>query len=609
LSLLTEKVQNLPAQPGVYLFKDRRGRVLYVGKAKRLLNRVRSYLSGDNAHPRLRELMGLAADVDVIVTDSEAEALLLESTLVRQHEPHFNVRLKDDKSFPYVKISVQEEWPRVSITRQVRTDGARYFGPYTDVKTLRRTLRQIRRVFPVRSCADFEQHRRQDRPCLFFHIRRCVGPCYSRAAVRPDEYRQLVEGLILYLSGRGEDLERRLRREMDGAAEGRRYELAAQRRDQLALLAQSRSPQHMLGLDARDADVVGMARHGRDACAVVLLVRDGRVVGKETRFLRGADQASEERLLTEFLAQRYLGPGPRPARLVLGRTPEERDLLAQALGPAPGGRAVELHVPQRGRERALLRSAERNAAVALEDRLARRGGRRARHAPAVLDLQRALSLAEPPHRIVCFDVANLGGDQAVAAAVAGEDGKPRKALYRRMRMRTAGPDDFAMIHEAVNRYFGHVHRGDWPRPDLVMVDGGAGQVSAARAALTEAGEARLPVVGLAKREERIHREQGPPLVLPRRSPALRLLQQLRDEAHRFGNVYHRGLRSRARVRSALDSVPGVGPARRAAMLRAFGSVAALRDADPAEVARRAHLSAGLAERVVAHLRDLSRSAG
>jgi excinuclease ABC subunit C len=604
VSLLREKILNLPAQPGVYLFKDAHGRVIYVGKAQRLAHRVRGYLAGDN-DPFHVELMEEAADLDVILTDSEVEALLLESTLIRQHHPRFNIRLKDDKSFPYVRVSVQEEWPRLSVTRQVRSDGARYLGPFTDVKLLRRTLREVRRIFPVRTCRNFEDYRRADRPCLYYHIHRCVGPCYSRAAVRHEDYRALVDGLLLFLTGRDQELLQTLRTEMDTAALERRYEMAARRRDQIRLLERVRSPQKVVKrTGARDADVVGIARHGARAAAVVLLVRAGRVVGKESRILERAEGGDEAEILASFLTQHYLPQTTLPRRLVLGVALAEAPLIAEALGRR-AGHPVELALPSRGRERALVATAERNAAHALEDLEARAAGRRSRYAPEVVELQKALGLEAPPHRIVCFDVSNLGGDQAVAAAVASENGQMRKGLYRRMRIRHPGPDDFAMMGEVVERYWTRVESGELPRPDLVVVDGGIGQIGAARRALDRASTRPVPIIGLAKREETVMRERGQPLKLPRRSPSLRLLQRLRDEAHRFGLTYHRTLRGRARVTSALDQVSGIGPSRRAALLRAFGSITALSGRSPEEIAARARVPLALATRVADALRGES----
>ncbi|HEY6865619.1 MAG TPA: excinuclease ABC subunit UvrC, partial [Candidatus Eisenbacteria bacterium] len=596
MGALSEKVLNLPALPGVYLFKDARGQVLYVGKAKSLLHRVRSYLGGENAHPRLAELMAAAVDLDTILTQTEAEALLLESTLIRQHRPGFNTLLKDDKSFPYVRVSVQEPWPRVSVTRHLRPDGARYLGPFTDVKRLRRSLREIRRVFPVRTCRNFEDYRRADRPCLYYHIKRCAGPCYSRARVDPAAYRSLVDGLLLFLTGKNRDLLERLRVEMSEAAAERRYETAARARDQIRLLERARVPQQVVRRGGRDADVVGLARHGRRAAVAALLLRGGRVVGKESRILERAEGLDEGTLLQSFMTQHYLARQDVPRVIASAHEPADAGATAEALA-VHAGHPVELRVPRRGRSLRLLAAAERNAALALEDLEARAAGRRARFSPLVADLQQALGLPSPPHRVACFDISNLGPEGAVAAVVASEDGRPRKGLYRRMRIHRPGPDDVAMIAEAVERYWARVESGELPRPDLVMVDGGVGQVAAARAVLDRVSTRAVPLIGLAKREETVVRERGGPLTLPRRSAALQSLQRLRDEAHRFGITYHRLLRGRARIASDLDRVAGIGPARRAAILHAFGSVAALRGVAPEEIARRAGVPAGLARRV------------
>jgi excinuclease ABC subunit C len=606
VSVLSERILNLPAAPGVYLFKDAQGAVLYVGKALRLSSRVRSYLAGDESRPFLQDLMGRAADLDVILTDSEAEALLLESTLVRQYKPRFNILLKDDKSFPYVKISVQEEFPRLSVTRQVRADGARYLGPFTDVKLLRRTLRELRRVFPVRTCRNFEDYRRADRPCLYFHIRRCVGPCTRRARATPEEYRALVDGLLLFLTGRDQELLGRLQTEMEQASAERRYEVAASRRDQIRLLEKVTAPQKVVARRG-EADVLGAARHGSRAAVVTLRVRGGRVVGKESRILERAEDVPEPELVASFVSQHYLAQESLPPRIVTGVLPDDAVVLTEALARRAGHR-VDLAAPSRGRERRLVASAQRNAALVLEDLDARASGRRARYGPDVLELQRALGLPAPPYRVVCFDVSNLGGEGAVAAVVASENGRPQKSLYRRMRMRRPGPDDFAMIREAVERYWTRVESGELPRPDLVVVDGGVGQIRAARAALDRSATRPVSLVGLAKREETVVREVGPPLKLTRRHQALQLLQRVRYEAHRFGLDYHRRLRKRARIASALDAIPGVGPARRAALLKAFGSVGAIRSASAEQLVAEAGLSQALAARVHDQLAAADREA-
>lgn len=596
MSVSSDKIADLPALPGVYLFKDPRGEVLYVGKALSLASRVRSYLSHDPQRPQMDEMMERATELDTIITGTEVEALLLESTLIRQHRPHYNVLLKDDKSFPFVKISVQDEWPRLSVTRRVVDDGARYVGPFTDVKALRRTLRDLRRIFPLRTCRNFADYQKQDRPCLYYHIRRCAGPCYSRARVDRAGYRSMVDGLLLLLAGRNDELMARLKGEMSRAAEERRYEVAGQRRDQIALLERARVPQTMVTADPRDTDVLGFAHHGSHAAIATLFVRQGRVIGKETRIVERAAGLGDGGLLETWVTQHALTRDDLPRRVLVSSLPEGHSVLAAALA-SRAGRAVELLAPARGRSRRLVEVAERNAAAALENLAARAAGRRAKFSDAVLGLQKELGLPSPPHRMVCFDISNSGGDQAVAAVVASEDGRARRSLYRRMRMRRPGPDDFAMIGEAVERYWAHVESDELPRPDLVVIDGGAGQVGAARASLDRIATRPVALIGLAKREELIVREGLPDLRLPRRSEALRALQRLRDEAHRFGLEYHRKLRSRARIGSVLDRITGVGPARRAAMLKAFGSVDALRAATPEAIAEQAAVPLALARRV------------
>lgn len=600
MGTLAEKIANLPAAPGVYLFKDARGEVLYVGKAIQLASRVRSYLSHDPQRPRMDEMIARAADVDTILTDTEAEALLLESTLIRQHRPHYNVLLKDDKSFPFVKLSMADDFPRISVTRRVRDDGGRYLGPFTDVKNLRRTLRELRRVFPLRTCRNFEDYKRRDRPCLYFHIKRCAGPCYSRARVDRTAYRAMADELVLLLTGRNEELLARLRVEMDAAASGQRYELAAQRRDQIRLIEHAQVPQKMVTADPRDTDVLGVARQGARAVVATLIVRSGRVIGKESRVIEQAEGLDDAAIAEVWITQHALSRTDLPRRVLVGSLPAGHEALAQALS-ARAGHAVELSAPVRGRGRRMVEVAERNASVALEDLLARAAGKRSRYSAATLTLQKELGLSDPPHRMVCFDISNFGADHAVAAVVASEDGRPRKALYRRMRMRNPGPDDFAMIGEAVERYWTRVESGELLRPDLVVIDGGAGQLASARAAIEKIASRPVSMIGLAKREELVVREGLPDLRLARRSPGLRALQRLRDEAHRFGLEYHRKLRSRARIGSALDAVPGVGPTRRAVLLKEFGSVDALRAASAPEIAQRARVPLSLAQRVAEHL--------
>lgn len=593
-------MERLPPRPGVYLFKDAKGRTLYIGKAKRLDLRVRGYLSEPRAlHPRTAGMVRRARDLDFVVTDTEADALLLEATWVREQRPHFNIRLKDDKTFPWVKLSTQEEIPRLTFTRRVLEDGARYFGPFTDVSSLRETLRALRRVFPLRTCQAFERHRREDRPCLNYYIRRCVGPCYSRAQVDPESYRRLVEGMALFLSGHHDAARQHLEREMQASSEARDYERAAALRDQLTRLAALETGPRTVGPGEREADALGVAQQGDAACVSILHLREGRVVGRTARFLSGAAGAERADTLAEFIAQHYTGSEPAPREVWLPFPLEERAWLEEAL--AAKGRRVRLLPPRRGRARRLADLAQQNAEVALEARLSRLGGRRARYAPSAYDLQRALELPAPPHRVACLDVSNLGASDAVASWVVAEDGAAKRGDYRRLRMRGSGPDDFAMMQEAVERAFGRVVAGEWRRPDLLLVDGGIGQVGAAVAGLRQAGVEDLPVIGLAKREETVVLPDGRTLRLPRHGPALKALMRVRDEAHRFALLYHRKLRARRVVRSQLDEVPGVGPERRRVLLAAFGSVRALAAADAAELVRRAGVPRSVAERIVARL--------
>jgi excinuclease ABC subunit C len=414
-------------------------------------------------------------------------------------------------------------------------------------------------------------------------------------------YRGMVDGLLLLLAGRNNELLARLRAEMDEAAMARRYEVAAQRRDQIQLLEKATVPQAVVTSDPRDTDVLGFAHHGAHAAIATLFVREGRVIGKETRIVERATGLDDAGLLEAWVTQYALTRTDLPRRVLVGAMPGNHAVLAAALG-SRAGRAVELAAPARGRARRLVELAARNAGAALEQHAARAAGRRARHSEAVLGLQRELGLPAPPHRMICFDISNFGSDQAVAAVVASEDGRARKGLYRRMRMRNPGPDDFAMIGEAVERYWAHVESGELPRPDLVVIDGGAGQVGAARASLDKVATRPVSLIGLAKRQELVVREGLSDLKLARRSEALRALQRLRDEAHRFAIGTHRTRRGADITRSALDEVPGIGAARKRALLHHFGSARAVGAATLEDIKSVAGISDALAQKIHDHFR-------
>ncbi len=577
---LSEKLAALPPQPGVYVFRDRKGEVLYVGKAKRLDQRVRSHFQDPGAvGPKQVALIRKVHDVEFIAVESEIDALMLEATLVREKQPPYNIRLKDDKRYPYVRVSWQDAYPRLTLVRRQARDGARYFGPYTEVKGLRQLLHLTRSIFPMRSCRDIESHIAAKRECLDFHIGRCTGPCIG--AQSREEYRAMVEQFCDFLSGRREEVVARFRTLLEEAAARREYERAGKLRDQIRKLESVLARQRMVDVGGASVDIVGVARGDGEACAVVLKIRDRRVVARDVRWLRGAGSVSDGAVAGAFVGLYYAPDDAIPETLVVeidpGDLPEERALLESFLSRSAAS-PVRIRAPRDSAERALARTARRNAAMLL----ARARGDAPDGLSGVvgeesLALQRALSLSRPPRRLRCFDVSNLQGTYVVASMVTFLDGRPAKSEYRRLRMKSvAGQDDFASIAEAVRRHAVRVADGTLPAADLYVIDGGVGQLGAARAAAAGTPLEAVPFIGLAKRLEEIVRPSGAPLLLSRRAPELRLLQRLRDEAHRFAITYHRMLRGQGAKESALDSVPGLGPRRLALLLARFGSVARIR---------------------------------
>jgi excinuclease ABC subunit C len=573
---LKRAIAALPAQPGVYLFRDQRGELLYVGKAKRLDQRVRSHFQDPaTIGPKQVALIRRVANVEFIAVDSEIDALILESTLVREQQPPYNIHLKDDKRYPYIRVSWQEPYPRLSIVRHMEKDGARYFGPYTEVKELRQLLRLTQTIFPMRSCSDIDAHIAAHRECLEFHIGHCTGPCI--AAQSHQDYRAMVDQFCEFLAGRREEVVAKLRALLNEAAQRREYERAAKLRDQVRRLESVLARQRMVDVSGPSVDVLGLARQG-DRCAVVALrVRERRVVAREVRWLRGGAAAGEADLLRAYATLAYANAASVPETLVVETDPEEAELVRAFLSRVAES-PVRVRQPRDAAERALLRTARRNAAILVSRGREGKGrGLEGVAADEALELQRALSLDRMPRTIRCFDVSQLFGTHVVASMVTFVDGRPAKSEYRRYRIRTVeGQDDFASIAEAVGRHAARVREGELRAADLIVIDGGVGQLHAASQAVQGSSLASVPFVGLAKRLEEIVRPGAEPLQLPRRSPALKLLQRIRDEAHRFAITYHRSLRARAARASSLEQVPGVGPKRRALLLRRFGSVAQLK---------------------------------
>jgi excinuclease ABC subunit C len=598
---LEEKLKALPDAPGVYVFRDAAGDVLYVGKAKSLRDRVRAYFHGEPTKPP--EMIRAIADVETIVTASEAEALLLENNLIKEYAPKFNIRLRDDKTYPYVKVTVQEPFPRVMVTRRVQRDGARYFGPYADVSAMRRALRAVRKLYTVRTCHYDLPREAPDRPCLDYHIGRCKAPCVGLQSEA--EYRAMIEEVLLVLEGRVDTLVRQTEQRMREAAAAMAFERAAHYRDVWRGLQALAREQVALDPRGGDLDAVAIARDGDRGVGVLLKVRDGRLIGREAHRLTNLRASTDEEVLAGFATRAYLRSTDSPREILFPFDWEGRHAF-EALVSARAGRRVVTRVPVRGRRRAIVQRAAQNAQHLLEEaEAARRAGAPA--PPALHELREALGLPGVPRSIVGVDVSTIQGTDTVGAVVWFENGRPLKDEYRRFRVRGARgpgePDDVAAMEEVVERYFARRVGEGKPLPDLVCVDGGKGQLSAAAVALSRVGVDDVALVALAKREELVYQpDRRDPLRLPRRSEGLRLLQRVRDEAHRFGLGYHRLRRERRTLTSALAAIPGIGPARQRALLRHFGSVRALRQADEREIARVPGIGPELAAVVARHLR-------
>ena len=675
-----DRLKAMPAKPGVYIFRDAKDKVIYVGKAALLRNRVRSYFGSMHGfEEKTRRLVGQIADIDFILTGTVQEALLLEATLVKRHQPFFNVRLKDDKHYPYLKIDLKEQWPRVEITRRVLNDGARYFGPFASAGSVRRTLDLVKKLFPWRSCTKVITGE-DPRPCLEYYIHRCVGPCASLCT--KEEYDTVIRQTIMFLEGRTDEIGRDLRREMQGASEALEYERAARLRDQVQAIERTTERQVMEVRDRTDMDVFGLARAEQEAYVQVWFVRRGNVIGRDNFQLDGTVDEPDERVLGSFIEQFYESAPYVPRRVLLPIAVEDSQVIEQVLSERKG-RPVRLMVPSRGEKRELVQRAVANARESLEQARARWLADSGKKRQALEQLQDALSLPELPARIECYDISNIQGTSAVGSMVVFVDGHPKRSEYRRFGIKgVAGQNDFAMMQEVLKRRFWKMRRetegeganegtpdrpadhdtdrerveaelsqpnagammtaptadgdggsqhgrharatstsGERGRelsngqgtkteydesfqttPNLVIVDGGKGQVSAAHDAMRNLGVGQIPLAGLAKRFEELYvKDVSEPIVLDRTSQALYLVQRVRDEAHRFAITYHRGVRSKASVQSALDTIQGIGPKRKKALLRKFGSVKGIREAGVEEIAATPGFTKALAEKVLSGL--------
>ncbi|MFO7293957.1 MAG: excinuclease ABC subunit UvrC [Actinomycetes bacterium] len=582
----------IPDAPGAYMFRDRHGKVIYVGKAKSLRSRVSSYFAR-GLPPRTQAMVDAADTVEWIITDNEVEALMLEYSLLQRHRPRFNVRLVDDKSYPYLAITRSDEWPRARVMRGKKKRGTEYFGPFAHAYAIRKTLDLLLRTFPIRTCSDglFRRQQAQGRPCLLYHIEKCSGPCIG--AVDPDDYAAMVDGLAAFLRGDNEDIIRQLEGDMLEASERLEFEQAARYRDRLADIRRALERQEVVTDKPEDFDLINFYGDELETAFQVLTVRRGRVVGRLGTVVDRVEDLTDEELLGGIIRELY--GDERPPRLVLVPVlPAGSDVIEAWLSERRGG-TVELRVPQRGAKRRLMETTGVNAQEAFaRHRLKRHQDHNAR-AKALRSLQEVLDLPEPPLRIEAYDVSTLQGTNTVASMVVLEDGVPRRSEYRRFKIRTVqGQDDFASMEETIRRRFRNYlaerkkglteHSKFAYPPSLIVIDGGAGQLGRAVKVLDELG-LDIPVIGLAKKMEEVYLPDEPdPIVIPRDAEALFLLQRVRDEAHRFAVSYHRNLRSKSMVDSILDEIPGIGPTRKKALIKRFGSLKQMRQAAKEDLA-------------------------
>lgn len=585
---INEKLTLLPDSPGVYLFENPQGEIIYVGKAASLKNRVRSYFHAlQTQPPKVQLLVKNIANFSYVVTENEVEALILECNLIKKHRPKYNINLKDDKSYPYLKLTVGEDYPRLAITRQKKNDGSRYFGPFTNVGALKETLRIVRSLFPVRVCKETPL-KLKIRPCLNADLRRCQAPCTGK--VERESYRHTVEELILFFEGKQTALVQKLEKEMQAAAANLEFERAALLRDRLFSLRQVLTKQRIISARSLEADVVALAQEGQMACAQIFFIREGKLTGQEHFFLNG--EALLEEVLAAFLKQYYHAAENIPAEIILPQKIKEEEIIRCWLSQKRGGK-VTLSVPARGEKQALLNLAAKNAKVLLTARESNRQKEREQ----LLLLQKELGLPRLPARIECYDISNLGGNFTVGSLVVFENGRPAKKLYRKFKVKTvSGPDDYASLREVLKRRFEHAPGEELP--DLILIDGGRGQLHAAQEALRACGREGIPVYALAKQEEELFGSGSPyPLILPRQAGALHLLQRLRDEAHRFALAYHRQLREKEARVSVLDGIYGIGPQRKRKILQTFGSLEKIKTTCPEEIAREAGIPLKIAEKL------------
>jgi len=603
--LITEQLRKLPASPGVYLMKDPGGTIIYVGKAASLSNRVRSYFgSRSGLSPKTEQMVERVHDIDYFVTNSEQEAMILELNLIKQYRPFFNVRLKDDKAFPYLKIDVNNDWPRICIVRRWEKDGARYFGPFASAWSVRQTLKMIKSIFPTRSC-NKPITGNDHSPCLDYHIKHCLGPCIG--AVTKEEYAEVIKEIILFLEGREEDVIRELKHKMNSAAEAMLYENAALLRDQIQAVENVIEAQRIATSVKGEQDIIAFVVERDQAYVQVFFVRNNKLIGRECFTLQGVRSEEPSQIMTSFVKQFYDSSPYVPPLILLQYPVKEKGFIETWLEEKRGGSA-HIEVPQKGSKKKLVDIVAENARQGLEQMKIKQISAPGQLKSALTEIQKELGMSASPKRIEGYDISNIQGTAAVGSMVVFEEGRPKSAGYRRFRIKTVpGANDYAMLQEVIRRRFKRTGSEDagkeWAvMPDLVLVDGGRGQLNAVLEAMHEIDVKGIPVAGLAKEKEEIYLPEKPsPLVLPRNSPGLQLLQRLRDEAHRFAVGYHQKVHKRTSFASALDGITGIGPKRKRMLLRTFGSVNIIRQATIEDLLGVEGMTRGLAERIKSSL--------
>ncbi len=608
-------LDTLPQRPGCYVYRNTEKQVIYVGKAVNLRNRVRSYFHALPEWDRkTRKLITQIADIEWIVVDSELEALILELNLIKKYRPHFNIRLKDDKNYPYIKAHWNTPFPKVTVTRLMVQDGSRYYGPYTSVWAVHQTLDVLRRIFPYLTC-DREITGKDARPCLYYDIKLCSGPCIG--AIDQAGYRQLIEDLGAFLEGRTGPIVTRLQQEMEKASDELHFEKAAAIRDQLQAIDKVVEKQKVISSDQKDSDVIAMARNNGEACVQIFFIRNGKLIGREYFILEGTADEADSEVISEFIKQFYAEAATIPSQVLLPEEVEEAAIIKQWLNTRRQGDLVELLVPKEGLSQELVQMATENAVETLQALKVRWEADTNRQTEALAELQKAFELQEAPNRIECYDISNTQGTAAVGSMVVFEQGVPNKALYRRFNIKTVqGPDDFASMEEVLNRRLNRwktIQEDESPGkkadpsfallPDILLVDGGKGQLSRAMKVLEKFGLMdKIKVAGLAKQQEELFMPDKPEsILLPRNSQGLYLLQRIRDEAHRFAITAHRNRRGKEGIASRLDAIPGIGPKKRKALLMQFGSIEGIKSASVEELTQLKGINENLAMVILSSL--------